>query len=202
MCDGSVLAHGSGDEGRKSVTVQTLGLAGNEKPREPRKLGTVGGLLTLPLLPLIFAAGLISIPISRAIQKSDRKKEARFRETMQAMNRTISPAEVTEHARAGRGTFIREWKRLFKGPVRLWWTPEDAYKECGFGPVDLMKFFRDAQYKPIHNRCWSHYTNRESGRAMLVFPPERELAVQLLENGFGEVRCIDIPMSRERDLHR
>jgi hypothetical protein len=190
------------DEGRNSVTVQTLDLAGNGKPRGPREIGTVGGLLILPLLPLIFAAGLISIPIRLVIRKSDRRKELRFAAGMRVLNRLIGPTEAAEHARAGRGTFVREWKRLFKGPVRLWWTREDVYKECGFGPVGLMKFFRDAQYKPIHNRCWSRYTNAESGRAMLVFPPEREFVVQLLENGFGEVRCIDIPMSRERDLHR
>ena len=148
--------------------VQTLGLAEPTETRDPRDIGALGGLL---LFPILLIGGTLSIPIALAMRNSDRARERRFAKQMRSANRTISQESLAKQIHTGAGTLIREWKRMFKGPVRWWWTSDDLYKECPHAAVDHLTLWQDDGYRAFIEWCWSHYTSPASGKAFLVQLP-------------------------------
>lgn len=174
--------------------VQTLDLSGTPKRLGGKDIGAWGVLL----LPVLLLGGLLSIPIGLIIRESDRKRESRFAERMRAAGRTISSEVVADKIRACNGTLVREWKRMYKGPVRVWWTSVDHYKECPYPSLDLVTTWKDKTYHSFVNWCWLHYTNPETGKALLVEGPLPRKAAPGIDD-IGDMRFIDIPNA---DGHR
>lgn len=66
----------------------------------------------------------------------------------------------------GNGMLIVE-RFSFKGPIRLWWTPDDVYKACPYPLVDWLTMTVDRTFDPVRDWCHTKYTG-VTGEAMLV----------------------------------
>lgn len=163
------------------------------KRRKPMNLGVIGGLL---ILPILFIGAAISIPVTSLLRRSDRKKHDLFCADMRKAGRTISSEALDKHISAGDGTLIREWVRAFK-KSRVWWTPDNIYKESPHKSADLMTLYKDDEFGPFLEWCWSQYTSPETGRALLVESPTKGTGIGLTEE-IGEIGWIDIPSSRRK----
>jgi hypothetical protein len=69
--------------------------------------------------------------------------------------------------RAGGGTCIEE-KFSAKGPVRLWWTPEDVERESPHEIKDWFTMRKGGRFVPFVDWCRRRYTDGETGSAALV----------------------------------
>ena len=177
--------------------VQKLGLTGTTGRQHPRDVGAVGLLL---LLPILLIGGALSIPISLAIRNSDRKKERRFSEQMRRCGRTMSSESLMDRIHSSEGTIIREWTRMYKGPVRWWWTPNDFYKECPHASVDYVTMWQDDAYRPLLEWCWSRYTSPTTGEALLVELPKSKETLVRLRKDIDQMRLLDVPMAGKRQF--
>src|SRR5690349_18357124 len=93
---------------------------------------------TVVFLPLLFLAAGFSIPYGVVRRISRKRRALRFEARMAAVNRTMTLEEFIGRVDRGEGSYICEYKTPFKGPIRLWWTPDDIYSKTPFPCVDHM----------------------------------------------------------------
>jgi len=134
------------------------------KPRnKPIKLGRMAGVL---LLPLLLVGGVLSIPYTMVYRRVKSRRERRFANSMKASGRIINWEHFAPEITAGRGTLIVERFSL-KGPIRMWWTPEDVYEVCPYPLVDWLTMARETNFDAVRDWCHGKYTSNR-GQALLV----------------------------------
>jgi hypothetical protein len=79
----------------------------------------------------------------------------------------VAFSEIEEQANCGGGTLIIE-RRLPKGPVRHWWTPEDIYVQCPFPLGSPINPFESSPFVDAVGWCRERYTDVQKGTAALV----------------------------------
>lgn len=150
----------------------------------PYPFSAVLGLLMIPVLGVAAAASIPVAGISRFIK---RRGETRFAAQMKDARRWISWAEAHSEVERGRGTFIEE-NLSFKGPFRLWWTPEDipaaSPYPCSFEA--LADGFLEPGAIAFYGWCHSRFTNPESGIALLV---DQRMGIDDLEKALAVLRA-------------
>ena len=128
-----------------------------------RKIGPVGSLL---LLPFLLIAGVVSFPYTVLTAFSRKRNKQKLQARMEAQGRVMEWSEFLNALNETRGTAIIE-RYSFKGPVYLWWTPENLYDVCPYPTVDWMTL-HDESYGPFAAWCRIRYTSRDAGGAVLV----------------------------------
>lgn len=123
------------------------------------------------LLPFLFVAAGLSIPYTLVRSYAQRRNKRAFHNRMNAAGRTIEWSDFLRALDETRGTAIVE-RCAFKGPVYLWWTPENVYDACPYPTVDWMTL-HEVSFLPFAEWCRERYTSPKSGRAFLVAPSPR-----------------------------
>jgi hypothetical protein len=183
--------------------MQSLDLSAAPTPERPRHMGLPWSLL---LLPVLFLAGAISVPISLACGRIQRRRELAFRKLMQTRGRAIEWEIFRQAIAENRGTLVEE-RYSFKGPVRWWWVTENVYDICPQPLVDWMTMANGPGFRPTAVWFRERYTNPNDGRAFLVVTQgvDREEIRSLrsqLESESGTIRWIEVvPPERLRKHH-
>ena len=155
-----------------------------------RKLGPVASLL---LLPFLLLAAVLSFPYAMLAASSRKRNEQKVQARMETQGRVILWSEFLNALDETRGTAIVERYSL-KGPVYLWWTPENLYDVCPYPTVDWMTL-HDRSYAPFAQWCRVRYTSRDAGSAALVrgasLAEEHALHFRF-ESGSGSERWIEV----------
>jgi hypothetical protein len=128
-----------------------------------RKIGPAGSLL---LLPFLLMAGVLSFPYAMLTASNRKRNKRKLEVRMEAQGRVIARSEFLDALNETRGTAIIE-RYSFKGPVYLWWTPENVYDVCPYPTVDWMTL-HDESFGPFAEWCRIRYTSRDAGSAVLV----------------------------------
>ena len=155
-----------------------------------RKIGPVGSLL---LLPFLLVAGVLSFPYAMLKAFSRKRNKQKLQARMEAQGRVIEWSEFLNALNETRGTAIIE-RYSFKGPVYLWWTPENLYDVCPYPTVDWMTL-HDESYGPFAEGCRIRYTSRDAGSAVLVgdaSPAEAHSLHRRFESYTGSERWIEV----------
>jgi hypothetical protein len=137
--------------------------------------GKVHPFLSALLLPILVPVALVavplSIPISRMRQRRMQKQEEAFRAQMRASSRVIEWAEFAQAIEDDLGTPIEE-RYDIKGPVRWWWTTEDVREQSPHPFSDWSSMRHDVKFAPFIDWFHTRYVHPETGRALLVWPPQ------------------------------
>ena len=128
--------------------------------------------LSLLFLPVLFAAGLISIPCSLVYRRIASRRERRLETEMKAKGRLLEWDQFVQTFEAGEGTVIEE-RRSFKR-VRGWWTPESVHGLSPHPVPDWLETIRLKTFNPFSAWCHAQYTSPETGRALLIGTPAAE----------------------------
>ena len=130
---------------------------------KPIELGRVAGLLFLPLL---LVGGALSIPYAMVARRVRSRRERRFAKSMKVGGRTMEWARFIRETNEDRGTLIIERFSL-KGPIRMWWTEDNAYEVCPYSLVDWFTMAHDKNFDAVRDWCHNRYTGPK-GSALLV----------------------------------
>jgi hypothetical protein len=174
--------------------MQSLHLAtGREAGKRPPEIGLP---LSLLMIPVLFIAAGLSIPVTLVVARVRRRRERAFRRRMQASSRITEWSDFVRALDENRGTLIEERYSL-KGPVRWWWTSEDVYQVCPHTMVDWMTMLDDPSFRPVAEWFRQRYTSPEIGQAVLVSTegvPREEVHVlrSRLKSELGTVRWIEV----------
>jgi hypothetical protein len=166
-----------------------------ERRTKPVDLGPVGGIL---LLPLLLAAGALSIPYALVARRVVARRERRFNNCMKADGRTMEWAQFIREINDGHGTLIVE-RFSFKGPVRMWWTGENIYEVCPYPLVDWFTMTKDASFDELRDWCRNRYTGATSS-ALLVDGNEEQWRTVQGNGPFtfqDSVRYVEVPPPRK-----
>jgi len=137
------------------------------------KRGVDIGLWGVFLLPFLFVAAGLSMPYTLVRGYFQRRNKRAFQNRMDALGRIMEWSDFRRALDETRGTAIIE-RYSFKGPVYLWWTPENLYEACPYPTVDWMTLHEES-FLLFAEWCRERYTSPNSGRAFLVGPsPEGE----------------------------
>lgn len=122
-------------------------------------------VFSIIMLPVLFLAAGVSIPMDWVRNQRMRKQKRLFTIRMRSASRLLSWEEANRQA-ATNGTWIEEYDS-FKGPYRLWWTcadvPSSSPHPCCFERVPW-----DAKDTDFFRWCRNRYTDPEVGTALLV----------------------------------
>ena len=127
------------------------------KPSERRPI-VIGKFWGIVLLPLLHSGR----------NEFGHKKNGGFAGQLCDLGRTISFDDFYKTLEEGHGTVICEWQDVFKGPVRLWWTPDDIYAATPYPCVDHVHMATDPTYRPFLDWCFQQYLSASSGKALYV----------------------------------
>jgi hypothetical protein len=148
-------------------------------------------VFSIIMLPVLFLAAGVSIPIGWVRNRRMRKQERLFTNRMRSAARLLS-WEVANRRAAINGTWIEEYDS-FKGPYRLWWSPDDLPSQSPH-PCCFERIPWAAEDTEFFRWCHVRYTDPEAGTALLVdhanIPPaelKRVLAEQRTYH-----RCVSI----------
>jgi len=171
---------------------------------EGRKRSVDIGRWGVLLLPFLFVAAGLSIPYTLGRGYAQRRKMRAFHNRMNAVGRTMQWSHFRRALDETRGTAIVE-RYSFKGPIYLWWTPENFYDACPYPTVDWMTLHEES-FLPLAEWCRERYTSPDSGRALLVGPSPKGERLSLHSRfGFAEVgreRWIEVvPPENVRKRH-
>lgn len=145
--------------------MQSLDL--NAPPHAERNSRRIDLPWSLLMLPVLFLAGAISVPVSLVATRIRRKRELAFCKTMQSRGRVIEWETFREAIAGARGMLLRERYSL-KGPIRWWWAPENVYELCPHPIVDWVTMMNEPGYRPTAEWFCLRYTDPHKGRAFLV----------------------------------
>lgn len=134
----------------------------------------------LPIyLPLLLIVAAISVPVTYLRNWRVRRSERKFREQMRDAGRLMTWDEFELALIERHGTTIEELLSI-KGPVRLWWTPEDVRSisptKCP-DQTQAQAFWFERQPSELQSYfewCFAEFTNPRFGGARLVQFPERK----------------------------
>jgi hypothetical protein len=104
-------------------------------------------------------------------------REHAFRSLMKTQGRLISWQDFLRAMRGRGGTCIEE-RFSPKGPVRFWWTPENAYGESPHEIIDWFTMRKGRRGDLFVHWCRERYTSADRGSAVLVdaaLVPKREI---------------------------
>jgi hypothetical protein len=124
---------------------------------------------------------------------SRKRNKQKLQTRMAAQGRVIEWPDFLNALNETRGTAIIE-RYSFKGPVYLWWSPENLYDVCPYPTVDWMTL-HDESYRPFAEWCRMRYTSRDAGSAVLVGDTSHAEAHSLhsrFESCTGSERWIEI----------
>ena len=124
-------------------------------------------LVLLPIFILVLFAWPVSILITRSHLRKTRKLEEKLSEEMQRKGRTIKWANFLQAVNAYHGTVIEE-RHSFKGPVYLWWTPDNVRTLSPYPIADWFTMQKDKEFGPFARWCYERYTSTETGSALLL----------------------------------
>ena len=145
--------------------METPGSANRPEERESSLfLGVFVGIL---LIPIAAIGACFGFPYAAGSRWLRGHHEAAFRRRMRSQGRMMAWTEFRRAMRAGGGTCIEE-KFSAKGPVRLWWTPEDVEKESPHEIKDWFTMRKGGRFVPFVNWCRQRYTDGETGSSTLV----------------------------------
>jgi hypothetical protein len=165
--------------------------------RRPIVIGKVWGIILLPVLLVVGAVGApLSILYTLRKRRIWAQKERRFAEQLSDLGRTMSFDDFYKAVEEGRGTVICEWQDVFKGPVRLWWTPDDIYAATPYPCIDHVHMANDPTYRPFLDWCFQQYVSPSIGKALYVVASsaQRKSLRASLWTGLDEKsRKLDIP---------
>lgn len=154
------------------------------KRREPINLGILGKIFVLPLL---FLAALVSIPITPVLRSVQKRRDEKFKKRMREAGRVVSWASAEIQKAAGNGTFVLDGETI-KGPWHVWWTPDQIAKTSPFPfPVREDEVI-NPEFEPFRQWCYRNYLNSTSGKAFLVEPVE----TSVFERLFHEHECLKV----------
>ena len=138
-------------------------------------------------------AGVLSFPYVMLTAFGRKRNKHKLQERMEAQGRVIEWTEFLNALNETRGTAIIE-RYSFKGPVYLWWTPENLFDVCPYPTVDWTTL-HDENYGPFAEWCRIRYTSRDAGSAVLVrdtSPAEAHSLHSRLESCTGSERWIEV----------
>jgi len=98
----------------------------------------------------------------------------------------------------GHGTLIVERFSL-KGPIRMWWTPENLYEVCPYPLADWPTMANDATFDPVLEWCHERYTGA-TGTALLVDGSNEQWRTVQGQDPFtfqDGIRYVDLPPARK-----
>jgi len=134
--------------------------------------------LSLLFIPLLFLGAAFSIPYGFVLVRLQRRREHTLQNKMRAVGRLVSWEDFRTAMDENRGTLIEE-RYSFKGPVRLWWVPENFYDACPYPTVDWLTMCNDEEFRALAEWCRGSYTSPERGRALLVSSPPKGQGLEL-----------------------
>jgi hypothetical protein len=141
------------------------------KPSERRPI-VIGKFWGIVLLPALLVVGAVGAPLSVLYTRRKRRiwvqEERRVAEQLSDLGRTISFDDFHKAVEDEHGTVICEWKDVFKGPVRLWWTPDDIYAATPYPCIDHFHMATDPTYRPFLDWCFQQYVSPSAGKALYV----------------------------------
>ena len=140
----------------------------SQNRREPSASSTfLGAVLVAALIPLVALGALLAAPSIVILQWMRQHREHSFRMRMKSRGRLMPWAEFVRAMRGQGGTCIEE-RFSPKGPVRFWWTPENAQGESPYPIIDWFTMRKGRQAEPFIHWCRERYTAAEGGSAALV----------------------------------
>lgn len=129
-------------------------------------------IVNVLVLPMLFIAAGLSIPVSVVRRIVERRREARFAQDMKIVGRMTAWSEVASEMEEGNGTVICEWLSM-KGPVRAWWTPDDIVAISPYScSLDEYPDFFDAELVNFFKWCGERYTCPVGGNGKLIIVPK------------------------------
>jgi hypothetical protein len=153
--------------------MQTPGTESAEK--QPSTL--MDTVMGVAMIPLLFVGACLAIPYTLAARWLRLHSEHKLRLRMESKGRLMTWLDFVRAMRERGGTCIEE-KFTAKGPVRIWWTPEDVRRESPHEIIDWFTMRKGRKYEPFVHWCRARYTSADAGSAMLVdatLAPRREI---------------------------
>jgi hypothetical protein len=138
--------------------------------RKRRKPITIPSPLGLAFIPVLLILAGLSIPAGLIQRQLARRRRKQLLSDMRLRGRVVVFSEIEEQANCGSGTLIIE-RRLPKGPVRHWWTPEDIYVRCPYPLGSSINPFESSPFGDAISWCRERYTDVQKGAAALVADP-------------------------------
>lgn len=140
----------------------------SENLREPKNgTSVLAWIVGLLLVPFLFVGACSAVPYGFFLRWRQQHREDALKSLMKSRGRFIGWKEFVRAMRETGGTCIEE-RFSAKGPVRLWWTPEDV---CGESPHEIIDWFtmrKGRRYEPFVRWCRERYTGADGGSAVLV----------------------------------
>lgn len=139
----------------------------------------------------LMVLSVVSIPVGlvhRALAQRHRRKLVAG---TRSQGRVVAFSEIEAKVNSGNGTLIFE-RRLPKGPMRLWWTPEDICSQCRYPIGSSIDLSGDSPFADAVGWCRERYTDLRKGKASLVLAdrPLPPLAKVIPDR----LRWIEIPL--------
>ena len=174
----------------------TLFGAKPQHKRGPRDFGPVVGCLVG--LPLLLMGALLSVPYLGVFTLVWKAKERLLTRKMEKEGRVVKWGEFLDALDQNRGTLIAEWETN-KGPVRLWWTPDDIYGLTPYPCGDHVSMSWFGEFSPFRKRCFEKYASPTTGNALLVLGEESQK--RLAKEKIRMFRTVEIVPPRKPPHH-
>ena len=119
------------------------------------------------MIPVLFVGACLAIPYTVGVRWLRLHDEHKLRQLMKSRGRLMTWAEFARAMHERGGTCIEE-KFTARGPVRIWWTPDDVGTESPHEIGDWFRMRKGRKYEPFVHWCRARYTSADAGSAMLV----------------------------------
>ena len=127
----------------------------------------MGAAMGIAMIPVLFVGACVAIPYTLGARWLRLHGEHKLRSLMKSQGRLMAWPEFVRVLHERGGTCIEE-KFTAKGPVRIWWTPEDVRRESPHEIIDWFTMRKGRRYEPFAQWCRARYTSADAGSAMLV----------------------------------
>jgi hypothetical protein len=146
--------------------MQTQGTESAQK--QPSSL--TDAVMGVAMIPVLFVGACLAIPYTLGARWLRLHGEHKLRLLMKSRGRLMTWPDFARAMHESGGTCIEE-KFTAKGPVRIWWTPEDVRRQSPHEIIDWFTMRKGRQYEPFVHWCRARYTSTVAGSAMLVDTP-------------------------------
>jgi hypothetical protein len=168
--------------------------------KKPIELGLAAGILVLPLL---FVGAALSIPYTAVTRRLQARRERKFSNSMRISGRTMEWARFVREMKDGHGTLIIE-RFSFKGPIRMWWTPDNVYEICPYPLVDWLTMAKETNFDAVRDWCHEKYTSATADASLVDGSKEQWRSIRgdkLLTFQEG-IRYLEVPPPRKTRYYR